>query len=709
MTGHNKQWNFFRAGGFDQVALSSAEDLASLRNLDQKLWAALACPTDTLAIDQRMLTYMDLNGDGRIRAPEIIEAADWVIERLAEPNDLFSEKPLTLSSFSSNELGQHLAASAKRLLEIKGKSEQDALSSVDTDNMAELFPADEANGDGLITAALASEESLANTINDIITCGGGEQDRSGEMGVSEASIVSFYEQLAEVKAWHDSVDADTLKPFGDNTDTAVAVIGSLRDKINDYFTRIAMVSYDARSSEIMQGQEPELVRLSSLNLADTTELQPLPLASLQHGDQLPLTQGINPAWSELVKLLKIHAVTPILGDIDSLSLTQWQELLDRSQAYFTWQRAKPATPVANGLTIERIVELLEQNQQADLLDLVAKDLSVSDAANSLVDLDKLLRYKENLVTLLRNFISFQNFYLRKDKAIFQAGTLYIDGKSCELVVEVKDVGAHSTVAENSNSFLIYCECVRRGQPVKGRETMNIVAAVTAGADHELMVGRNGLFYDRDGNDWDATVVKIIENAISVREAFWSPYKRVANLISSQIQKMAASRDEAVVSNASAKLEGGAEAAAAASSSFDIARFAGIFAAIGLALGAIGTAAAAVFSGLLGLLWWQWPLLVVGLMLLVSGPSMLLAWFKLRRRSLGPILDANGWAVNTQAKISIPFGASLTHTAKLPKGAKRNLNDPYASSNKGLWWSVLLILAVAAGAVGYWWFVLRVVA
>ena len=95
--------------------------------------------------------------------------------------------------------------------------------------------------------------------------------------------------------------------------------------------------------------------------------------------------------------------------------------------------------------------------------------------------------------------------------------------------------------------------------------------------------------------------------------------------------------------------------------------------------------------------WAEPLAVVGIMLLLSGPSMVLAWFKLRRRNLAPLLDANGWAVNTQARISIGFGVTLTHTAVLPAGAERSLRDPYAA-RKPLWpWLLLVAVALAL-----WW-------
>ena len=37
-------WQFTRAGGFDQAQVTTAADFAALEHLDQKLWAALACP-----------------------------------------------------------------------------------------------------------------------------------------------------------------------------------------------------------------------------------------------------------------------------------------------------------------------------------------------------------------------------------------------------------------------------------------------------------------------------------------------------------------------------------------------------------------------------------------------------------------------------------------------------------------------------------------
>lgn len=696
MQGNTHSWRFFRSGDFEQPILSTAADLAALGQLDQKLWATLACPTERLNISEKFLKLIDANNDGRIRVPDIITVVDWSLARLTDPDCLFSQRPLTLNDIKPTPENHNVLSAAKRLLILLGRSQDDSLSEADTQDLAVIFPADQPNGDGLIPVQLTTDTELQAAIANIIKVLGADKDRSGEDAVSAEKINSYYEQVETVKAWHSSVSDEVKHPFAQQTDSVIALLDKLKNKINDYFTRQSLIAYDARAAEIMAADESELVRLSASDLSHIENLKDLPLANLQQKEGISFKQGLNPAWQADILALYETAIKPKWGEIEHLTAAQWQELLDQAQAYFTWQSEQPKVAVLDHFTVAEVLAIDSQQKQSQLLELIATDLEVSEAAEGWVNLDKLLNMQQHLVPLLRNFVSFADFYGRKEKAIFQAGQLFIDGKSCDLVVEVNDVNSHSVIASQSNSFLIYCVCKRRGQPVNGREECNIVALVSAGADHELMVGRNGLFYDSQGNDWDATIVKVIENAISVREAFWSPYRRVATMISEQIQKLASNHNNQTVANVSEKVTSKKKA----DKDFDIGRFAGIFAAFGLAMGALGTALAATFSGLFMLQWWQWPLVVLGLLIVVSGPSMLLAWFKLRRRSLGPILDANGWAVNAQARINIAFGASLTQVATLPKGSARSIKDPYTVRKT---WPWLLLALLVSGLFAAWYY------
>jgi len=277
--------------------------------------------------------------------------------------------------------------------------------------------------------------------------------------------------------------------------------------------------------------------------------------------------------------------------------------------------------------------------------------------------------------------------------MFQAGTLFLDERSCELCVRVEAAGPHADIAGASNTFLVYCECTR-----KGSDKMTIAAALTAGDEARVHAGRNGVFYDRDGRDWNARVVKVVKQPISIREAFWLPYRRIGSFIGEQIEKFAGDRDKEVEATMkeNATLKPAAVSEDAPEKTFDVARFAGILAAVGLAVGAIGSALAVVLTGFFGLAWWQMPIALAGVMLAISGPSMLIAYLKLRARMLGPVLDGAGWAVNAEARINIAFGTSLTDRGVLPANAHRIRRDLYPDK-KSAWivWTTAALVGASA--------------
>jgi hypothetical protein len=216
--------------------------------------------------------------------------------------------------------------------------------------------------------------------------------------------------------------------------------------------------------------------------------------------------------------------------------------------------------------------------------------------------------------------------------------------------------------------------------------MSVACAFTAGDSDNLMVGRNGIFYDRQGRDWDATITKIIDSPISIRQAFWAPYKKLMRWVQEQIAKRAAAADAA----STTRLQGAATTVETALTSpgtpppppapkkMDI----GVVAALGVALASLTTGMGFLLNWVAGVPFIVLPLYVVLVLLLISTPSMIIAALKLRQRNLGPILDANGWAVNARAKINIPFGGSLTQIPKLPPGSHRDLVDPFAESHAG---------------------------
>ena len=55
--------------------------------------------------------------------------------------------------------------------------------------------------------------------------------------------------------------------------------------------------------------------------------------------------------------------------------------------------------------------------------------------------------------------------------------------------------------------------------------------LTAGDVDGLREGKNAVFYDREGNDYTAKVTSIVENPLSLRQAFWAPYKKIITHVS----------------------------------------------------------------------------------------------------------------------------------------------------------------------------------
>jgi hypothetical protein len=702
MSNNNHTWRFFRAGDFDQVRLDTGADLLALDQLDQKLWVALACPATGLEFDTRTLALIDTDGDGRIRAPEIIAAVKWAGSCLKKADDLLKSSPeLPLAAINdATPEGKQLLASAQQILTNLGKQNTTTITVEDTVDTAKIFVQTKFNGDGIVPPESADDEGTRVVISDIINCFGAENDRSGKPGVTQPKVDQFFAEAQAYSDWWKKAESDTaVLPLKDGSDSAAAAFRAVRPKIEDYFTRCRLAAYDPRAVSALNREEKEYLSLGAKDLTtNAAEIAALPLAQVAASKPLPLGEGLNPGWVEAMARFRTEVVLPLLGNSNSLSNADWAAITAKLAPYDGWQATKAGVSVEK-VGLKRLRELLAGKSKETITALIAKDKALEPEATAITQVERLVRYHRDLCTLLNNFVSFRDFYSRKARAIFQAGTLYLDQRSCDLCIGVEDAAKHSIMANLAGTYLAYCDCVRKSTGQKRQ----IVAAFTNGDSDNLMVGRNGIFYDRAGCDWDATITKIMDNPISIRQAFWSPYKKVARMIQDQIAKRAATADAAAtakLAQAATKIEQSATQPAPAPppapeppKKVDP----GLVAALSVGAAGLGATLGAILTGFLNLKWLM-PLGVLAVILIISGPAMLFAWLKLRRRNLGPILDANGWAVNAKARINVPFGASLTRVAALPAGAQRDLVDPFAEKKRpwGLYIFLILILALLVG-------------
>ena len=202
MTQALSHWRFFRAGGFDQVRLDTAEELLAIDQLDQKLWVALSCPVKGIEFDSRTLTFVDSDADAQVRAPELIAAVLWAGARLKNPEVLAQQLPgVPLDAIRDDDAeGLQIAVAARELL------------------------ADIGGGhDGMVTVEAAS-----------------------------AAQVRYAERA--LAAW-EAGGPGRPQPLGDATEAAHDALVAVAEKVEDWFVRCRLAAFDARA-----GRRPQCGR-----------------------------------------------------------------------------------------------------------------------------------------------------------------------------------------------------------------------------------------------------------------------------------------------------------------------------------------------------------------------------------------------------------------------------------------------------------------
>lgn len=707
-TNNEYEWRYNSVGGVMRVIIDKGEDIRHLGELDQKLWTVLSCPTKGLEFCEKTLQLMDSDNDGKIRVNEVVSTANWLCNLIGNLDVLLeSSDGLNLSDFAETEDGKRLQSIAKNILESLGV-ERDRITIADTSDSIAIFAKTRFNGDGIITANSTDDEGLKTLITQIMEKCGDVDDRSGEKGINQEILEKFYAACAAYAEWCHA--AENELPYADATEDALAAVDAIKAKMADYFMRCKLIAFDEDATAALDVQVAKIEAISGNDLMTCAdEIATYPLARPNKECVMLLNGQVNPTWRAAFDKVKALVLDKEFEGKESFTESEWNAIVAKFDTYVAWKGAKAGAEVED-LGIEAIDKILAENRQADLQAIIDQDLAVADEVNAISEVDKLLFLKRDFYKLLCNYVTMADFYTRKPgyEAIFQCGKLYIDQRCLDLCIRVEDMAKQAEMASLSGMYLIYCTCTSKVL----NKTMNIVAVLTDGDVDNMRVGKNAIFYDRNGQDWDAVVTKIVDNPVSIRQAFFSPYRKLGRFITDKINKNAAEKEAKSMQSLTAKTDGAMMSAqqnmAAAQQNpngtpqpkpqtpapFDIAKFAGIFAALGMALGMIGAAIMAIIDP-----WYNLFILIAVAVIGTSGPSMFIAWTKLRKRNLGPVLNANGWAINSKILVNIMFGQSLTSLAKYPK-LDLNAEDPFMEKVP-MWKKVLrrlLTLAIFAGIV-----------
>ena len=691
---------FKNYGNSYQLRIQDAQDLEKIQVLDEAHWAATSVPINSLNCDSAFTSYVDTDQNGRIRTNEIKDAQTWLFRfltnrsRLSEGIDV-----LDLNDIDTNHPeGQKLRAVAELILTNLNSPGAGKISLAQVRDVQSIMASATNNGDGIIPPEATSDSDLAQFITSVIETVGSVLDASGKAGINQEQLKIFFHETEGYLAWKAKGEipkgdnTTEVMPWGTETPQAYELMTGLEEKIEQYFTQCAMIEFDERTRAQMQLRQKELEEIDFTDKSMMeARIKDAPLAAPNPKAILDLEGAINPLYVERLFCLEEKVLKRALGGpVKHLTPKQWDKVKNVFAPYRAWLESKQGIKVEK-LDADRLRTYLNGPYRKRVSELIAKDVAVADDLNQMHNLEKLILYQRWLMELANNFVSFSNLYNPQTRSLFEMGTLVIDGRQITFTMKVQDRQAHKKIAENSCMYLLYVEVTgRQEKDIK----FEIVAAVTSGTAGRLRIGKRGIFFTVDDREWDAEIVDIVENPISIGESVRAPFQQFTSFIRKQIDKFTKSRE--------GKLEKSFTAPSASGTTRDLLLGGGI------AIAALGSSFAYVTKALSQVKPAHILVALAGIAAVVLLPGIIVGFIKIRKRDMSVLLEASGWAVNVHMRLSDTLGRLFTHVPNLPKDARKERRDVIVQFVKDLGDTplrsrklsivILIILLIALGLV-----------
>lgn len=694
-------WTFRTYGLIEQYEISSAADLERIEALDEARWTATSAPIEQYNIDPVLLSFLDADSDGRIRVRDLQAARRWLWGLLTDRSGVTaSSDTLTLAHLSSEGDAPKIADLAEHLLGRLDEGETAQITLAQIRSFKASYAARYPNGDGVVTPAQLPD-SLQVVAAEVLVATAGAADLSGEVGVRAEDVKAWLERVTAWLAWHDrsSEEAEVLHPLGEDTAAAAVLVEGLAGKVEQYFAQCDLLRLELRAADRLQATPEEL---AALDVSDPDAiaawLRSAPLAAPDPVGLLPLSGAVNGQYAG-----QLEALSTLAGwllDIEAaevLSRSQWDTIRAALAPFVAWKAAEPqGLHLADGP--EHLRAWLDSPLPGELSKMAEDDTDVADELVQFQSLEKLACYQHYLMDFANNFVSFPDLFDGGERALFEMGSLILDGRRINLCVKVTDVAAHKKIAAGSLMFIAYLALTRREGGVEQKET--IAAAVTAGMRGGIDLGKRGVFYDREGREWDARIIDLIAQPISIWEAMLAPILRVRDTITTRIEAAAAAQSKAVESELSTRITAAADASSPVPEvAADSSRFTNLLMGGTIAFAAAGSALALVVQTIANISPVTILLALLGVALTVMALFGFLGWLKLRKRDVSTLLEACGFALNGRMRLSTHLAGIFTRRPGLPDGAKRKLMAP--RSTLGVVVMVLALTVLGLGIAAWW--------
>lgn len=715
---------FFIHRGLAQMRIESPADLEHIADLDAARWSATSVPNEQLFADPAFLAAVDSDKSNRIRRHEVLAAIEWLKPRLKERARMFGTPSdavrLADLDVTHPDVANIVMLATQRFGKGEGKGDEVALAEIRA--FAESYKKKMPNGDGVVPAdQIIDSVELAAFVKSIVESIGGALDVSGELGVNAKKLD---ELVARAKEWRDWSSART---WTNAHAEACAAVLALESKIEQFFAQCDLVGQEsAASARVMASLE----ELAALDVSDAVLVRAFlakaPPARAHADAVLDASGWLNPVYASAVRALFAQPLSLLLGveRVSRMSRDEWSKVKDAVAPYRAHELKKP---VALDAALHTISD--DDDRVRLLRKLCSDDETASKEIDALATLERIALMQRWLVELTNNMVSFPSLFRSQGRALFQAGTLILDGRELSFCVRAPDIASHRPVAEKSNLFVVYAELERKEGDVTKKQ--QIAAAVTSGQRRGIGVGKRGVFYDRDGKEHDARVLDIIERPISLYEAAVAPFVRVRDVVLGFIEKTSAGKLDAMEKKAHEGAATGVStattvAATAASApppvviaapaatsvvtpapkSDPLGGIGGKLVGGGVAIAALGSGAAFMLQTIAGISLIDALAAIASVCVGIALLAGFLGWLKLRRRDLSTMLEACGWAFNARIYLNRRHALRFTRVPPLPKGSTREqvlLPAIAAESDDGTSGGMLvfaLIGALLAAAVAF---------
>jgi len=665
---------FQQYGRTYQLCIRSAADLEILLNMDETLWVATSAPVSAFRCDAKFLALVDADGNGRISSNELKDAIRWLLPRLADTTRLGEgADSLPLGAIRSDTPdGQSLLASARYLLTSVAADQQATITLPQVRNFLATIQSRPLNGDGVLVPAAAKDPVMAAFIKDAMTCTGGTDDVGGGKGITEAQLNAFLAAIPAFLEWRrkgelppDGSATPTL-PLGGNTPAFHALYSQQAARVDLFFDLCRLGAFDTRTTSRLGGLESHLQQLDPVDPAQVADyLAKLPIAAPAPGKGLPLAEReINPIYRVWIREMRQKVLPCILGAApgESLSETDWLRVKAAFAPYAAYL-AQKAGAIVESIPPETLQAHLAPERRQEALTLLAADRQVATVVQQTQQLERLLLFHQRLLPLVNYFVSFPHLYSSDQRALFEMGSAVMDGRCFAFAVKVENVAEHSAVAKQSNLFVIYLEITGTGD-----EKFHVAVPITSGTKGNLAVGKRGVFFDIRGKEYDARIVQVIENPVSLREALSMPFRRLWNMFEGRIETWSTSAEKGLETQFGKVLTPPAAApgpSPAAPTAAPNQAFMGAF----FVTAALGSAFAFITKTFSGMERHHVLLGLAAAAALVVFPITLVAYLKLRRQDLSSLLEGCGWAINARMRLDRKLRRQFTRAFAYPPDAE----------------------------------------